>query len=140
MISETLYDDYFTGSNLSKNREMTERKLQLIEQVRNENRRNEYKLSCAKQMIYGKKQKQQFTEDASYKQMYDLNTDEMERKEKHFSLKLRFVCAVFLLTFLVLMDITGKPLGNISATTIKESISLDYETMLVSKLQHVFSK
>lgn len=140
MISESIYDDYFGGNNASKNREMTERKLQLIEQVRNENQKNEYKLSRHRQAIYGKSSKNVLAYDNDYSSTYNPEGIGFEKNDKLFSIKMRFVCAVFLLTFMVLMDITGKTVGNISTKTIKESISMDYETLIVSRLQLLFDK
>ena len=130
MISNSLYNDFFkTTLSTDHSSIMNEERVRQIQQIRNESLKNENKLLHQKRIYYG-------LGDIEEKE-YEENRENMSTPPG-FSLKIRFVIAVFMLTFFVLMDLTGKPLGKIKIETIKESISLDYESFIVSYIQNNF--
>ena len=130
MISNSMYNDFFkTTLSTDHSSIMNEERVRQIQQIRNESLNNENKLLHHKRIYYG-------LGDIEEKE-YDENRENMSTPPG-LSLKIRFVIAVFMLTFFVLMDLTGKPLGKIKIETIKESISLDYESFIVSYIQNNF--
>lgn len=128
MISNSIYNDFFhTKQSDDELNSKKEYRIQQIQQIRNDSQKNENAMLQYNKFFYG-------VENTPSENDFQCSSD--QKVSTLFSFRIRFVIAVFLLTFLVLMDITQKPFGNITIETIKASISMDYESLIVSRLQN----
>lgn len=102
----------------------TEQKLQLIQQIRSRYRENRYDMYNREQILYGRAA---CPPDAEFLE----DTGEITEPEARVSgFWLRLFLAALLFAALVAMDVNDIQIAGITADTIMEAISVDYESRI----------
>lgn len=94
-----------------------EQKLQLVQQIRQQYRRNRYDMSSREQILYGSTSDNYAMEDENFDQ----------EAPPASSLGLRTVLAILLFAAVVILDANGLSIGELTSERLFGLLSADYE-------------
>lgn len=96
----------------------TDRKLELIKQIRSQHHQNRYELHNREQILYG----QNFPKEIS-----DINNFSEEPRSIKNTFKIRFFVAALLFGLVIGLDMTGKSLAGLNSENIYSFLAENYE-------------
>ncbi len=123
MIVSLIYIKYSLGNEsqgirCNMNDTTTDRKLELVKQIRSQNHQNRYDLYNREQILYGQ---------TYARENIVLNNDSEEKSTIKSTCKIRFILAALLFGLVIGLDISGKSLAGYNADQIYTLLAENYE-------------
>ncbi|MCM1027140.1 MAG: hypothetical protein NC432_11940 [Roseburia sp.] len=106
------------------NHTTSEQKLRLIQQIRSRYRENRYDLYNREKILYGR------ADYPSYEEFPEEEGEGTDPEAPVSGFRVRLFLAAFLFAALVAMDINDVRIAGITADTVMEAISADYESRI----------